>query len=80
MFDSSVMKVTGWNVKGLNIIVKLKQVLGRIKQKKKTVCFLQESHLVVKDVGGLVEYSPLALHLLMGWVIKLIHKLIKDKY
>lgn len=42
MFDTSVINVSSWNVRGLNKIVKLKQVLGRIKQMKSTVCFLQE--------------------------------------
>lgn len=89
MFDTSVINVSSWNVRGLNKIVKLKQVLGRIKQMKSTVCFLQETHLVDEDVNkirsrwpGQVFSSSFSTH--ARGVIILIHKSVpfdlKDKY
>lgn len=89
MFDTSVINVSSWNVRGLNKIVKLKQVLGRIKQIKSTVCFLQDTHLVDEDVNkirsrwpGQVFSSSFTTH--ARGVIILIHKSVpfdlKDKY
>lgn len=45
MTDKSEIKITSWNVRGLNKIVKLKQVLHRIRLLKSKIIFLQETHL-----------------------------------
>lgn len=58
MSDSSVINISSWNVRGLNKIVKLKQVLGRIKQMKSTICFLQETHLVDRDLNRIGSRWP----------------------
>ena len=47
---SSELQFTSWNVKGLNKLVKLKQVMSRIKQLKAKIVFLQETHLTPEDV------------------------------
>uniref|UniRef100_A0A669DA51 Reverse transcriptase domain-containing protein n=1 Tax=Oreochromis niloticus TaxID=8128 RepID=A0A669DA51_ORENI len=41
----SDIKVTSWNVRGLRKLIKLKQVISRIKQLKSKIVFLQETHL-----------------------------------
>lgn len=46
---SSEPQFTSWNVRGLNKLVKLKQVMSRIKQLKAKIVFLQETHLTPKD-------------------------------
>lgn len=43
----SDLQFTSWNVSGLNKLVKLKQVMSRIKAK---IVFLQETHLTQDDV------------------------------
>lgn len=43
------LKITSWNVRGLNKLVKLKQVMNRIRQIKAQVVFLQETHLSNED-------------------------------
>lgn len=89
MSDTSVINVSSWNVRGLNKIVKLKQVLGRIKQMKSTICFLQETHLVDGDLNrirsrwpGQIFSSNFTTH--ARGIIILIHKSVpfdlKDKY
>lgn len=45
MLGESEIKITSWNVRGLNKLVKLKQVLGRIRLFKSQIIFLQETHL-----------------------------------
>lgn len=45
MVGKSVIKITSWNIRGMNKIVKLKQVLDRIKLLTFQTNFLQESHL-----------------------------------
>ena len=44
------LQFTSWNVRGLNKLVKLKQVMSRIKQLKAKIVFLQETHLTPEDV------------------------------
>lgn len=50
MVPLSDIQFTSWNVRGLKKIVKLKQVLNRIRQMKAKIVFLQETHLVPEDV------------------------------
>lgn len=45
MVGESAIKITSWNIRGLNKLIKLKQVLGRIRLLKFQIIFLQESHL-----------------------------------
>lgn len=46
----SELQFTSWNVRGLNKLLKLKQVMNRIKQLKAKIIFLQETHLTPEDV------------------------------
>lgn len=46
----SELQLISWNVRGLNKLVKLKQVVNRIKQLKAKIVFLQETHLTPEDV------------------------------
>lgn len=50
MFSLSDIQFTSLNVQGLNKIVKLKQVMNRLRQMKAKIVFLQETHLVPEDV------------------------------
>lgn len=47
----SEIQFMSWNVRGLNKLVKLKQVMNRIKQLKAKIVFLQETHLTPEDVA-----------------------------
>ena len=47
---SSDLQFTPWNVRGLNKIVKLKQVMNRLWQLKAKIIVLQETHLTSEDV------------------------------
>ena len=46
----SELQFTSWDVRGANKLVKLKQVMSRIKQLKAKIVFLQEMHLSPEDV------------------------------
>ena len=48
--DQQSSKFSSWNVRGLNKLVKLKQVMSRIRQSKAQIVFLQETHLTAVDV------------------------------
>lgn len=54
----SDVKISSWNVRGLNKLVKLKQVLGRIIQMKSKIVFLQETHLVKNYVNRIKTWWP----------------------
>lgn len=47
---SSELQFTSCNVRGLNKLVKLKEVMSRIKQLKAKIVFIQEMHLTSEDV------------------------------
>ena len=47
---ASDLQFTSWNVRGLNKIVKLNQVMNRLWQLKAKIIFLQETHLTSEDV------------------------------
>lgn len=76
---SSKLQFTSWNVRGLNKLVKLKQVMGRIKHLQAKIVFLQETHLTPDDVikvrrrwPGHVFSASFSSH--SRGVITLIHK------
>lgn len=48
--DSSNIKIMSWNVRVLQKITKLKQVMRRIRHVKSKIIFLQETHLTVADL------------------------------
>lgn len=48
---ASDLQFTSWNVRGLNKLVKLKQVMNRIQQLKAKIVFLQETHLTPDDIN-----------------------------
>lgn len=52
------LKISSWNVRGLNKLVKLKQVLDRIKQMKIDILFLQETHLLKDDTSRVSKRWP----------------------
>ncbi len=47
---SSELQFTSWNVRGLNKLVKLKEVMSRIRQLRAKIVFIQETHLTPEDV------------------------------
>lgn len=47
---TSELQFTSWNVRGINKLVKLKQVMSRIRQLKAKIVFLQTPHLTSEDV------------------------------
>lgn len=89
MTTRSKLKISSWNTRGLNKLVKLKQVLNRIKQMKANIIFLQETHLVENDINKVRSRWPGQVHSAFfsshaRGVIILIHKSIpfqlKNKY
>uniref|UniRef100_A0A3P9DBU9 Endonuclease/exonuclease/phosphatase domain-containing protein n=1 Tax=Maylandia zebra TaxID=106582 RepID=A0A3P9DBU9_9CICH len=46
---ASDLNITSCNVRGLNILVKLKQIMNQIRQIKVQVIFLEETHLTAED-------------------------------
>lgn len=50
MNSDSGVKITSWNVRGLGKPAKIKRVMTRIKLLKSTIIFLQESHMLAKDI------------------------------
>lgn len=68
MTTRSELKISSWNTRGLNKLVKLKQVLNRIKQMKANIIFLQETHLVENDIelktGGQDKFIQPSFHLM----------------
>lgn len=76
---TSELQFTSWNVRGLNKLVKLKQVMNRIQQLKAKVIFLQETHLTSEEIvrvgrrwPGQVFSASFSSH--SRGVITLIHK------
>lgn len=51
MSNSVKVKITSWNCRGLGKLVKIKQVLSRLKQKHANIIFLQETHMMPGDVS-----------------------------
>lgn len=47
-----------WNVRGLRKLVKLKQVISRLKQLKTQIAFLQETHLLSSELAPLKRRWP----------------------
>ena len=45
--------ITSWNVRGIRKLIKLKQVLNRIKYLKSQIVFIQETHLTKTDIHKL---------------------------
>lgn len=62
MANNSEIKITSWNIRGLNNLVKLKQILGKLKQMKSSVVFLQETHLIKDDIGKVTKRWPGQVH------------------
>ncbi len=62
MFNNSELKISSWNTRGLNKLVKLKQVLNRIKQMKSNRIFLQETHLTKSDISKVIKRWPGQVH------------------
>lgn len=58
VINGSQLKVSSWNTRGLNKLVKLKQVLNRLKQMKSNIIFLQETHLEQKDINRVEKRWP----------------------
>ncbi len=50
MINNAEINICSWNARGLNNLVKLKQVLGRLKQMKSKIIFLQETDLLKEDI------------------------------
>lgn len=45
--DLSDLKLTSWNVRGLNKLTKLKQVMNRLKNLHSKIIFLQVTHITI---------------------------------
>uniref|UniRef100_A0A671UG02 exodeoxyribonuclease III n=1 Tax=Sparus aurata TaxID=8175 RepID=A0A671UG02_SPAAU len=58
MTNSSNIKITSWNVRGLRKITKLKQVMSRIRHLKSKIIFLQETHLTFADLKRVQSRWP----------------------
>ena len=76
---ASDLQFTSWNVRGLNKIVILKQVMDRLRRLKAQIIFLQETHLASEDVMGVRRRWPGQVFSASGssnssGVITLIHK------
>lgn len=56
--NNSEIKITCWNVRGLRKLVKLKQVINRLKQFRSKIVFLQETHLMASDISKLEKRWP----------------------
>ena len=54
----SELIITSWNVKGMRKLIKLKQVLNRIKYLKSKIVFIQELHLPATDIIRLTKRWP----------------------
>ena len=58
MINKSEINICSWNIRGLNSLVKLKQVLGRLKQMGSSIIFLQETHLIKEDTSRVTKRWP----------------------
>lgn len=58
MEQTSDIKITSWNVRGMRKLTKLKQVMARIKQLKSKIIFIQESHLTDSDIKSVERRWP----------------------
>lgn len=81
---ASDLQFTSWNVRGLNKIVKLKQVMDRLQQLKAKITVFQETHLTSEDVIGVRRRWPGLVFSASGssnsrGVITLIHKTVPYK-
>ena len=47
------LTITSWNVRGIRKLIKLKQVLNRVKYLKSQIVFIQETHLTKTDIHKL---------------------------
>ncbi len=52
------LEVISWNVRGLRKLVKLKQVMNRLKQYRPKIVFLQETHLLLSETTRLRKRWP----------------------
>lgn len=50
MTDTIGVKFISWNCRGLHTFSKIKQVMSRLKQLQSKIVFLQETHLMPKDI------------------------------
>lgn len=50
MAEIREVKFVSWNCRGLHTLTKIKQVMTRIKQLQSKIVFLQETHLMSKDI------------------------------
>ncbi len=50
MTESIGVKFVSWNCRGLHTLSKIKQVMSRLKQLQSKIVFLQETHLMPKDL------------------------------
>ena len=50
MAHNQLCKISSWNVRGLGSLVKLKQVMTRLKYLGSKIVFLQETHLTSSEV------------------------------
>ena len=70
VINRSDLIIASWNPRELNKLVKLRQVLCRIKQMKSNMIFPQETHLVQNDIsrvgkGGQGKFTQLPLLLML---------------
>ncbi len=69
MTENIGVKFVSWNCRGLHTFSKIKQVMSRLKQLQSKIVFLQETHLMPKDIcrihviDGQVRYLQLHLAL-----------------
>lgn len=52
------VKFISWNCRGLHTFTKIKQVMTRIRQLQSKIVFLQETHLMSKDICRICNRWP----------------------
>lgn len=56
--DLSELKLTSWNVRGLNKLTKLKQLMNRLKNRHSKIIFLQETHITIAEIKQVQRRWP----------------------
>ena len=58
MSNAPFLNITSWNVRGMRKLVKIKQILSRLKHLQAKVIFLQETHLLPDEIVRIRKRWP----------------------
>ena len=58
MSNAPFLNIISWNVRGMRKLVKIKQVLSRLKYLQAKIIFLQETHLLSVEIARIRRRWP----------------------